>query len=393
MKRILLLGSGELGKEFVIAAKRLGQYVIAVDKYKNAPAMQVADTYEVINMMNDQALRLIVAKHKPDIIVPEIESICIKVLFDFEKQGIQVIPCAKAVRIAMNRKELRNLATSIGLKTAKYHYAKTQDDLMRKVSIIGMPCVVKPLMSSSGKGQTVIRSKSDIELAWNNLKLARGNKDNTEMIIEEFIPFDLEFTLLTVTQKQGLDTIFCPPIGHIQIDGDYRESWQPCNITREQITQASEMAKKITTAMGGVGVWGAEFFLHSQTKEIYFSEISPRPHDTGMVTLGNTQTFNEFELHIRAILGLPIQHITLYKFKTLSHVILSDIESDNCDKDCKWIGLEKACSYPNTFIRIFGKPKAWKNRRMGVIITFDDTLENLRERSKQIVDSIKLVKK
>lgn len=307
-KKILLLGSGELGKELGIALQRLGQYVIAVDSYAGAPAMQVAHTSEVINMLDGAALDAIVAKHKPDLIVPEIEAIRTERFYDYEKQGITVVPSAKAANFTMNRKAIRDLAAKeLGLRTAKYQYATTLDAFTKAVKEIGIPCVVKPLMSSSGKGQSVVKTETDVEKSWNYaMEGSRG--DYKEVIIEEFIKFNSEITLLTVTQKNG-NTLFCPPIGHRQERGDYQESWQPCAISDADLKDAQDMAAKVTNALTGAGIWGVEFFVTD--KGVYFSELSPRPHDTGMVTLAGTQNLSEFELHARAILGMPIPEITL----------------------------------------------------------------------------------
>jgi len=292
-KKIMLLGSGELGKEVVIALQRLGQFVIAVDSYDDAPAMQVAHTREVINMLDGEALDRIVAKHRPDIIVPEIEAIRTERFYDYEKQGITVVPSAKAANFTMNRKAIRDLASKeLGMRTAKYLYATSPETFKAAVSEIGIPCVVKPLMSSSGKGQSIIKTADDIEKAWKYaIEGSRG--DYREVIIEEFIKFDSEITLLTVTQKIG-ETLFCPPIGHRQERGDYQESWQPCAISDTDLNEAQQMAKNVTAALSGYGIWGIEFFLTA--KGVYFSELSPRLHDTGMVTLANTQNYNEFEL-------------------------------------------------------------------------------------------------
>lgn len=308
--KILLLGSGELGKEFVIAAQRIGQTIIAVDSYENAPAMQVAHGFEVINMLDGEALDRIVAKHKPDFIVPEIEAIRTERFYDYEKQGITVVPSAKAANFTMNRKAIRDLASKeLGLKTAKYQYATSAEELQKAVQEVGIPCVVKPLMSSSGKGQSTIKTESDIEKAW-QYGVAGSRGDVIEVIVEAFVDFHSEITLLTITQNNN-PTLFCAPIGHRQERGDYQESWQPALVSEKDLYEAQDMAEKITEALGGAGLFGVEFFL---TKEgVYFSELSPRPHDTGMVTLAGTQNFNEFELHLRAILSLPIFEITLEK--------------------------------------------------------------------------------
>jgi len=361
--KILLLGSGELGKEFVIAAQRIGQTIIAVDSYENAPAMQVADGFEVINMLDGDALDRIVAKHQPDFIVPEIEAIRTERFYDYEKQGITVVPSAKAANFTMNRKAIRDLAAKeLGLRTANYRYATTAEELTKAVAAVGIPCVVKPLMSSSGKGQSTIKTESDIEKAWNYaVEGSRG--DVVEVIVEAFVNFNSEITLLTVTQN-GNPTLFCPPIGHRQERGDYQESWQPAQISDEALNEAKEMAAKVTEALGGAGLFGVEFFLTDEG--VYFSELSPRPHDTGMVTLAGTQNFNEFELHLRAILSLPIFEITLEK-SGASAVILA---SENSNKPT-YSGLEKIAALPQTDFRIFGKPTSRPFRRMGVALTYD----------------------
>ena len=361
-KKILLLGSGELGKEFVIAAQRLGQYVIACDAYENAPAMQVADEYEVFSMLDGDALEAVVTKHRPDIIVPEIEAIRTERLYGFEEQGIQVVPSAKAVNYTMNRKAIRDLAAKdLGLKTAKYFYAKSLEELREAADKIGFPCVVKPLMSSSGKGQSLVKSADELEQAWiYGCEGSRG--DIKELIIEEFIRFDSEITLLTVTQQNG-PTRFCAPIGHVQKGGDYRESFQPAPIRPDHLAEAQEMAAKVTEALTGAGIWGVEFFL-SNENGVYFSELSPRPHDTGMVTLAGTQCLNEFELHARAVLGLPIPEIEQYRMGA-SAVILSPIASK---EQPRYRGMEDAVVEADTDIRIFGKPYTKVNRRMGVVV-------------------------
>ena len=378
-KKILLLGSGELGKEFVIAAKRKGQYVVACDSYANAPAMQVADECEVFSMLDGDALDAAVAKHKPDIIVPEIEAIRTERLYEFEKQGVQVVPSAKAVNYTMNRQAIRDLAAKeLGLKTAKYFYAKSLEELKEAAAKVGFPCVVKPLMSSSGKGQSVVKSADDLEHAWTyGCEGSRG--DIKELIIEEFIKFDSEITLLTVTQKNG-PTLFCPPIGHVQISGDYRESFQPAPVKPEHLLEAQEMAAKVTEALTGAGIWGVEFFL-SNENGVYFSELSPRPHDTGMVTLAGTQNLSEFELHCRAVLGLPIPEITQER-SGASAVILSDIASQEAPR---YRGEEEVCKETNTYLRIFGKPTTRKNRRMGVVVCYapnGSDLDALRDKCK-----------
>lgn len=384
VKKILLLGSGELGKEFVIACKRKGQYVIACDAYRNAPAMQVADECEVFSMLDGEALMDAIRKHQPDIIVPEIESIRTEVLYDAEKMGIQVVPSAKAVNYTMNRKEIRELAhTELGLKTANYHYANNYEELCTAAAEIGFPCIIKPLMSSSGHGQSKVDSADELAKAWDcACQGARG--DLKEVIVEQFIPFDSEITLLTVTQKNG-PTLFCQPIGHVQKGGDYRESFQPAAITPEMLKDAQDMAEKITRALGGAGLWGVEFFL-SHKEGVIFSELSPRPHDTGMVTLSGTQNLSEFELHCRAVLGLPIPEITQERIGA-SAVILSEVES----KKPEYTGMEQVCAATNTYLRIFGKPEAHVGRRMGVVVCWDKVgsdLDALRTKCKGLAAGV-----
>lgn len=366
MSKILLLGSGELGKEFTIAAQRIGQTVIAVDSYENAPAMQVANDFEVINMLDGTELDRIVAKHQPDYIIPEIEAIRTERFYDYEKQGITVVPSAKAANFTMNRKAIRDLAAKeLGLKTAKYQYATTAEELQKAVTEVGMPCVVKPLMSSSGKGQSTIKVEADIEKAWKYaLEGSRG--DVVEVIVEAFVNFNSEITLLTVTQRNN-PTLFCAPIGHRQERGDYQESWQPALISDAALFEAQDMAEKVTEALGGAGIFGVEFFIADDG--VYFSELSPRPHDTGMVTLAGTQNFNQFELHLRAVLGFPIFEIKLEKAGA-SAVILAKENSDRII----YSGLEKIAALPKTDFRIFGKKTSRPYRRMGVALTYD-TLE------------------
>jgi phosphoribosylglycinamide formyltransferase 2 len=362
-KKIMLLGSGELGKEFVIAAKRLGQYVIAVDSYNDAPAQQVADEREVIDMLDGKALNAIVALHQPDVIVPEIEAIRTERFYDYEKVGIQVVPSARAANFTMNRKAIRDLASKeLGLRTARYRYAASKEELEAAVMEIGIPCVVKPLMSSSGKGQSTVKTEEDIEHAWNYSQSGRRG-DIAEVIVESFVQFHTEITLLTVTQKNGT-TLFCPPIGHRQERGDYQESWQPCGISDAQLKEAQEIAEKVTRSLTGAGIWGVEFFLADDG--LYFSELSPRPHDTGMVTLAGTQNLSEFELHARAVLGIPIPEIELLKVGA-SAVILAD----TAGKKPQYIGVEDAVREPRTDIRIFGKPTTRLFRRMGVTLAYD----------------------
>ena len=384
MKKILLLGSGELVREFVIAAKRAGQYVVACDRYDNAPAMQVADEREIFSMLDGDALAAVVNKHKPDIIVPEIEAIRTERLFEFEEQGIQVVPSARAVNYTMNRRAIRDLASrELGLRTAKYFYAKTFEEFKKAADEIGFPCVVKPLMSSSGHGQSYVHNEEELEIAFKEaMEGSRG--DVKEVIIEEFIDFESEFTLLTVTQKEG-PTLFCPPIGHIQKGGDYRESWQPYKISDEALKEAQHMADEVTKALTGAGIWGVEFFLTKQG-EVIFSELSPRPHDTGMVTLGHTTNLSEFELHFRAVMGLPIAGIHL-EHAGASAVVLSPKESHEPLE----YNLVDALKEDYTRIRIFGKPEAHFGRRMGVVLCYGETdanVDDLRDKAKRLAGTI-----
>ena len=382
-KKIMLLGSGELGKEFVIAAKRAGLHVVACDRYNDAPAMQVADEREVFSMLDGDALAAAVEKHRPDIIVPEIEAIRTERLFDFEKQGIQVVPSARAVNFTMNRRAIRDLASrELGLRTAKYFYAKTFEEFKRAADEIGFPCVVKPLMSSSGHGQSYVHNENELQTAFHEA-MEEGRGDVKEVIIEEFIDFDSEFTLLTVTQKNA-PTIFCPPIGHVQKGGDYRESWQPFQLSKEALKQAEMMAEKVTKALTGQGIWGVEFF--TKQGEVIFSELSPRPHDTGMVTLGHTTNLNEFELHLRAIMGWPIPAIHL-EHKGCSAVVLA---KENADHEPTY-NLVEALKEDRTRVRIFGKPDQHTGRRMGVVLCYGDLdadMDALREKAKRVAATI-----
>ena len=382
--KILLLGSGELGKEVVIALQRLGQYVVAVDNYKNAPAMQVAHEFEVINMLDGNELDRIVAKHRPDFIVPEVESIRTERFYEYEKQGYTIIPSAKAANFTMNRKSIRDLAAiELGMKTAKYKYASSYEELIEGVQFTGFPCVVKPLMSSSGKGQSVIKSEADIKKAWTEaLKGSRG--DLMEVIVEEFISFDYEITLLTLTQNNN-NTLFCPPIGHRQERGDYQESWQPMKMEDTHLKTAQEMAARVTMALGGNGIWGVEFFIGKNG--VYFSELSPRPHDTGMVTLAGTQNYSEFELHARAILGIPVMEIPLIR-NGASAVVLAENESSEFPIIS---GLEEAANYKNTDFKIFGKPTTRKYRRMAVALAYgSEETSILVKKAKEVASKIKI---
>ena len=387
MKRIMLLGSGELGKEVIISLQRYGMFTIACDNYLNAPAMQVSDAFEVFDMLDGKALDTAIVKHKPDIIVPEVESIRTDRLYDYEAEGFHVVPSAKAANYTMNRKLIRDLAAKdLNLKTAPYEYASSRITFEEAIKKIGLPCIVKPLMSSSGKGQTLITSEDEISDAWEYaMNGSRG--DLKEVIVEGFIDFHTEITLLTVTQKNG-NTLFCPAIGHRQERGDYQESWQPSVISENDLLTAQAMAKKITDALGGAGIWGIEFFLTSQG--VIFSELSPRPHDTGMVTLAGTQNLNQFELHTRAFLGYPIPNITRNK-SGVSSVILA---SDSGNSIPKYIGLDSALKEENTELRIFGKPSTREYRRMGVVLvndTLESDIELLRKKANDISKSINII--
>ncbi len=381
-QKIMLLGSGELGKEFVIAAQRLGNFVIAVDRYKDAPAMQVADCCEVISMLNADDLEAVVSKYQPDFIVPEIEAIRTEKLAEFEQRGITVIPTAAATNYTMNRDRIRELAhTELGVRTAKYGYASSLNELIDISNEIGFPNVVKPVMSSSGKGQSIVKDKQDVAKAWDYASSgSRG--DSQRVIVEEFIDFEIEITLLTIKQWNA-PTIFCSPIGHRQERGDYQESWQPAGILPEMTLQAQEIATKVTDALGGAGIFGVEFFITKN--EVIFSELSPRPHDTGMVTL-ISQNLNEFELHLRAILGLPIPNIEQFA-PSASAVILAEEKSDNIS----YTGVAEALAEKDVDIKLFGKPSAHKYRRMGVALAKGSNVEEAREKAKIAADKIKIV--
>lgn len=380
-KKIMLLGAGELGKEFVISAKRLGIYVIAVDRYAGAPAMAVADDFEVIDMLNAVDLERVVTKHKPDIIVPEIEAIRTEKLQEFEDRGIQVVPTARATHLTMNRDAIRDRARQhLKLKTAKYAYAESEQELIEESKKIGFPCVIKPVMSSSGKGQSVARQESEVSASWKYaVEGMRGDKK--KVIVEEFIKFDFEITLLTVKQKKG-KTLFVQPIGHRQERGDYQESWLPARMTTKQLKKAQAMAKKVTDDLGGSGLFGVEFFVTK--KDVYFSELSPRPHDTGMVTL-ISQNLSEFDLHLRAVLGLPISEITYYG-PSASAVILAEKDSEKFS----FHGVENALGIKGTEIRLFGKPTTRKYRRMGVALARAKNIASARKLAVKAAKKIKI---
>ena len=360
--KILLLGSGELGREFVIAAKRLGCHVIACDSYAAAPAMQVADQCEIFSMLDAAALGAAIEKHQPDFIVPEIEAIRTEILADYEGRGFTVVPSARAAQLTMNRDAIRDLAASeLGLTTSRYLYAESREELHAAVAELGLPLVVKPVMSSSGKGQSTMRSEADIDTSW-DYAAAGMRGDRLRVIAEQFIDFDYEITLLTIRARDGVH--FCPPIGHRQERGDYRESWQPTAMSAAALHAAQDMAAKVVDALGGYGLFGVEFFVKGDS--VIFSELSPRPHDTGMVTLVS-QTLNEFDLHIRAILGLPIPEITLLG-ASASAVVLAD--RDCSDFSITGLADALALASPDTHVdaRIFSKPVTRPYRRMGVTL-------------------------
>jgi len=376
--RLLILGSGELGKEVVIEAQRLGIEVIAVDRYANAPAMQVAHRSHVINMLDGDALKELIRRERPRYIVPEIEAINTGTLLELEKEGFTVIPTARATNLTMNREGIRRLAAEdLALPTAGYRFASDLEEFRKGIQEIGLPCVVKPTMSSSGKGQSVVRAEADIEKSWHYaMKGTRGAAD--KVIIEEFIPFDYEITLLTVRYAGG--TRFCPPIGHVQVQGDYHESWQPMAMTSEALVEAQRQAKVVTDALGGYGIFGVEFFIKGN--QVYFSEVSPRPHDTGMVTM-ISQNLSEFELHVRAILGLPVPEIESLG-PAASHVILADRESEMVAFD----GLDEAFSVPETKLRLFGKPDTRPGRRMGVALSLGRDTDEARQRAEKAAHKV-----
>ena len=380
--KVLLLGSGELGKEFVISAKRLGCYVVACDSYDGAPAQQVADERETFDMLDLDALKKVVIKHAPDVIVPEIEAIRTEALFEFEAAGIQIVPSARAVNYTMNRDWIRDLvADGLGIRTAMYAYAESSEECASAASAIGYPVVIKPVMSSSGKGQSVATGLSEVGQAW-DYACSGMRGDRQRVIIEEFINFEYEITLLTIRQKEG-ETLFCSPIGHRQERGDYQESWQPVAMTPELLTQARIMADKVTSHLGGVGIFGVEMFIAQG--EVIFSELSPRPHDTGMVTLVS-QNLSEFDLHIRAILGLPIPSIELYG-PSATYVVLADRYSEAFSYD----GLNEAMNIPGVDVRVFGKPTTRPHRRMAVCLARGETLEQAKSDALMASQKIKLV--
>jgi phosphoribosylglycinamide formyltransferase 2 len=373
---LMLLGSGELGREFAIAAKRLGCRVIGCDRYANAPAMQVADAFEVFSMLDGKALRAAVEKHKPDVIIPEIEAIDTATLAQLEQEGWKVAPSAKAVQLTMNRDGIREFATrELGLITSQYRFAESREEAIAAAAEVCLPCVVKPVMSSSGKGQLTVKKAEEVGLAW-DYAVANMRGDRPRVIVEECIDFDSEITLLTVATKDGV--LFCAPVGHRQEAGDYRESWQPAGIPREALQSARFQARKLVEALGGYGIFGVEFFVRGD--QAIFSELSPRPHDTGMVTL-ISQFPNQFELHLRAILELPIPSIELAG-PAASAVILADAESDTVAYDGIGDALSLGAPGSPVDLRIFSKPTTLKNRRMGIALARDDNIEDAIERAK-----------
>lgn len=375
----LLLGSGELGKEFTIAAQRLGNRVIAVDRYADAPAMQVAQVAEVISMLDGDALEAVVEKYQPDWIVPEVEAIRTEKLLELEARGYRVIPTAQATNLTMNRDRIRELAAQkLGVRTARYDYATSLAELEQVSQAISFPNVVKPVMSSSGKGQSVVHSAEEVAQAW-QAAIAGARGDQIKVIVEEFIPFELEITLLTIRQWQG-ETLFCDPIGHRQERGDYQESWQPAPLTPEQLAQAQAIAKTVTDALGGAGIFGVEFFITPE--EVIFSELSPRPHDTGMVTL-ISQNLNEFELHLRAILGLPIPRIQ-QTGPAASAVILAP----EAGEKLSYTGLAEALAQPGTDVRLFGKPNARIYRRLGVALAQGESVDQARRLAQTVAEKV-----
>ncbi len=379
-KKLLLLGSGELGKEVVIEAQRYGIEVIAVDRYANAPAMQVAHRSHVINMLDAEALRRVIVEEKPDYIVPEIEAIATDVLAEAESQNITVIPNARATQLTMNREGIRRLAAEeVGVKTSPYAFADSLEECRAATQKIGFPCIIKPVMSSSGKGQCTLRSEADIESAWEYAQ-SGGRAGGGKVILEGFVDFDYEITLLTVRHKDG--TAFCDPIGHYQEDGDYRESWQPHPMTAAAREASEDIARKITDALGGYGLFGVELFVKGD--DVIFSEVSPRPHDTGMVTL-ISQDLSEFALHVRAIIGLPIPRIRQHG-PSASSVILAEGHSENI----RYEGVDEALRQPDTMIRLFGKPEVQGRRRMGVALALGDSIDEAREKAVNSAKQIKI---
>lgn len=379
-KKALLLGSGELGKEVTIELQRYGVEVVALDKYANAPAMQVANRSVVVSMLDGDALRRIVEEEKPDYIIPEIEAIATPTLVALEKEGWNVVPTARATFITMNRREIRTLAAEqLGLPTSPYRFADTHEEYLEAVAEIGLPCVVKPVMSSSGHGQSLVREEADVEAAWREAQEG-GRAGGGAVIVEGFVDFDYEITLLTVRHIGG--TSYCEPIGHYQKNGDYQRSWQPQPMSPVALEKAREIAKKVTDALGGRGIFGVEFFIKGD--DVIFSELSPRPHDTGMVTL-ISQHLSEFALHVRALLGLPIPEIRFYG-PSASRALLAEGNST----DIAFSGMEEALSIPGTDMRIFGKPEVKGHRRMGVMLATGVDVEEACEKVEQAASLIRI---
>ena len=383
-RTLMLLGSGELGKEVAIAAQRLGCRVIAVDRYPGAPAMQVADQAEVVAMTDPEALKAVVRRHQPDVVIPEIEALAVDALAELEAGGITVIPTARATAVTMNRDRIRDLAASeLGLRTARFAYAESAEELAAAAAPLGWPVVVKPVMSSSGKGQSVVDGPEGIAAAW-EAAMAGARGSGARVIVEEFLRFEQEITLLTVKQWNG-PTLFCPPIGHIQERGDYQCSWQPAHLNWDQLAAAQTMARQVTDNLGGAGIFGVEFFVcrgADGSSEVVFSELSPRPHDTGLVTLAG-QNLSEFELHLRAVLGLPIPEIRSTG-PAASRVILAEQASDAA----RFSGLEQALAEVDVQVLLFGKPDARPHRRMGVALASGANLEEARQRADQAAAAI-----
>ncbi|WP_422346251.1 formate-dependent phosphoribosylglycinamide formyltransferase [Parasphingorhabdus sp.] len=385
-KKILLLGSGELGREFVISAKRLGAYLIACDAYAAAPAMQVADAHEVFSMLDGEKLRAAIAKHQPDLIVPEVEAIRTEILAEVEAEGFNVVPSARATQLTMNRDAIRDVAAQeLGLTTSRYHYAESFAEVQAAADDIGLPLVIKPVMSSSGKGQSKVDSADALEAAW-TYAVDNMRGDRARVIVEQFIDFDYEITLLTIRTGEGV--LFCPPIGHRQERGDYQESWQPAAMSNDALATAQDMARKVVDNLGGYGLFGVEFFV-TKTGEVIFSELSPRPHDTGMVTLIG-QNLTEFDLHARAIMGMPIPHIGLTAPASASAVILADRDSESF----AFTGVARALALGNkdaeVDVRIFGKPVTRPYRRMAVALATGTDTDAARALAKQAADSVKI---
>jgi phosphoribosylglycinamide formyltransferase 2 len=375
MKKILLLGSGELGKELTISLKRMGCYVITCDAYANAPAMQVSDKSEVFNMLDKDKLKLIIEKHKPDFVVPEVEAIATEVLLEAENNGYNIIPSAKAVNLTMNRDRIRDRAKNLGLKTADFSYAETEEELILEAKKIGTKVAIKPVMSSSGKGQSYAISEEDLKKAW-KFAIDGMRGDRKRVIVEEFIDFEYEITLLTVLEKSG-DVTFCDPIGHFQERGDYQYSWQPAKCSKEVISDAQDAARKMVLDLGGSGIFGVEFFV-TKSDQVIFSELSPRPHDTGMVTM-YTQNYSQFDIHARALLGMPLPQIKLLQ-SGASHVILA---KNNATGDYVIEGVEDALKDNSVDFRLFGKPFLKPYRRMGVVLA--ENLEKAKIAAAKII--------